>query len=314
MSLPVPSREALRALSRLCSNDGNKTRCLSSLTRKSVARRNCTAQRVFPQVDNLDRRYRSTTTTTVDAPESKTFANNPAKYDGQGSDVPQSTRQGATDPQTEGAGPSLPDISNYYTLFPKTLPSGPPGPQSNLPDSSVLTDGETPKPVFHINPRELRKEFLQLQSLHHPDKFPSGSVAHQRAYALSTLLNNAYKTLSDPLLRSQYLLQLQYDIDMTIEDNSAHKSDQEDLMIVLEAQEELEDVSDAEGDKAEKVVERLKEENSLRMRDTEKKIGEAFEKGNSEQARSEAVRLKYWHTLESSLKEWTPGRQLTLVH
>lgn len=314
MSLPVPSREALRVLARLCRNDGITTRYLSTTARIATVHQCRSARISHAQPNHLIHRHRSTTTTIQDAPEPNTFANDPTNYDPQSREGPEPARQGTIDPQTEGAGPGLPDITNYYTLFPKTLPSGPPGSQPSLPDSSVLTDGETPKPVFHINPRELRKEFLQLQSIHHPDKFPNGSVAHQRAYALSTLLNNAYKTLSDPLLRSQYLLQLQYDIDMTIEDNSAHKSEQEDLMVVLQAQEDLEDASEAEDDKAMKVVERLKEENDLRMRDTEKKLGDAFEQGDSELARKEAVRLKYWYTLAASLKEWTPGRPLTLTH
>ena len=141
-------------------------------------------------------------------------------------------------------------------------------------------------------------------------------MAHQRAYALSTLLNNAYKTLSDPLLRAQYLLELLYGIDVMTEDNSAHQGDQEDLMIVLEAQEELESVLDqnTQDEDAEELVGRLMEENGARMRETERRLGIAFEEGDVDSAKDEAVRLKYWHTLDSSLKDWAPGKMLTLVH
>lgn len=167
---------------------------------------------------------------------------------------------------------------------------------------------------FYVNPRDLRKEFLQLQSVYHPDKYPAGSTAHQRAYALSTLLNNAYKTLSDPLLRAQYVLQLLYDIDVTSEDNSAHPTDPETLMLVMEAQEELEGAADADGKEGEQVVERLKEENKARIRETEKGLGEAFEAGDAEGARDWSVKLKYWKSLESGLNEWEPGKEVRLTH
>jgi molecular chaperone HscB len=211
----------------------------------------------------------------------------------------------------EASGPVLPDITNYYTLFPKTLPGGPPQPKSRVPDSSTVTEPNQPPPTFHINPRELRKEFLQLQSLHHPDKFPAGSVAHQRAYALSTLLNNAYKTLSDPLSRSQYLLQELYDIDVTSEDNSAHPSDPETLMVVMEAQEELEGAGREGG---EEIVQNLKDENNRRIFETEKELGAAFEAGEKDEARDQSVKLKYWKSLQSGLQEWEPGKEVRLTH
>src|SRR5256714_13565040 len=106
----------------------------------------------------------------------------------------------------------LPDISNHYTLFPSTLPHGPP-----------------PHGPFSIALAALRKEFLQVQSLYHPDKHPY-EPAHSKARALSALINDAYKTLSYPLLRAQYLLQQNYGIDVTSEDNSTHASDAETLM------------------------------------------------------------------------------------
>ncbi|KAJ9653368.1 hypothetical protein H2198_007457 [Neophaeococcomyces mojaviensis] len=250
-------------------------------------------------------------TTLVDAPERQTFANDPSRYNPLNRTGGEPNHQGTSDPQMDASQTSLPDISNYYTLFPQTLPGGPPRPQSNIPDSNAVVDADPPNSQFYVNPRTLRKEFLQLQSLYHPDKFPAGSVAHQRAYALSTLLNNAFKTLSDPLLRAQYLLQILYDVDVTNEDNSAHPSEPETLMIVMEAQEELENVSSEAG---EDVVERLMEENKARIRETEKELGAAFESGDVEEARDQAVKLKYWKSLEGALREWEPGQEVRLTH
>jgi len=247
----------------------------------------------------------------IDSPEPQTFANDPTRYDAQNRAGPEPRSQGTEDPQSNASGPVLPDITNYYTLFPKTIPYGPPGASSCIPDSSTVTEGEHPQPAFHINSRELRKEFLQLQSLHHPDKFPAGSVAHQRAYALSTLLNNAYKTLSDPLLRAQYLLEMLYDIDVNNEDNSAHPTDAETLMIVMEAQEELENATSADGEES---VERLKTDNRGRIRETETELAAAFEAGDADRAKNESVKLKYWRSLESGLQDWEPGKEVRLTH
>lgn len=152
---------------------------------------------------------------------------------------------------------------------------------------------------------------MRLQSQHHPDKYQAGSVAHQRAYALSSLLNNAYKTLSDPLLRAQYLLNMLYDIDVTSEDNSAHPSDPVTLMVVMDAQEELEG---AQGDAGHEIVDRLMQENQRRIRAAEKKLETAFQEGNVETARDETVRLKYWTSLQHGLREWEPGKEVRLVH
>lgn len=309
MSRPVPSREALRALARLCSDStAVQHRSFNSIVRHDLRARATPKPLIHPK-PSIPQQKRLKTTLT-DAPEKHDFANDISRYNSQDR-VREPNRQGTSDPQMEADGPILPDITNYYTLFPKTLPGGPPQPPSRVPDSLTLTEPDRPAPVFHINPRELRKEFIQLQSLHHPDKFPAGSVAHQRAYALSTLLNNAYKTLSDPLLRSQYLLQELYDIDVMSEDNSAHPSDPETLMVVMEAQEELEGASREGG---EEIVQNLKDENNRRIFETEKELGAAFEAGDKDRARDQSVKLKYWKSLQSGLQEWEPGKEVRLTH
>ena len=261
-----------------------------------------------PRLATVQARWKSTV---VDSPEPQAFANDPIRSDQQNRAGPESGVQGTGDSQANASGPVLPDITNYYTLFPRTIPQGPPRATSSIPNSSTIKGGEHRPASFHINQRELRQEFLKLQSLHHPDKFPAGSVAHQRAYALSTLLNNAYKTLSDPLLRAQYLLQELYDIDVMSEDNSAHPTDPETLMLVMEAQEELESATNDGGEVA---VERLKADNRDRIHETEKMMGAAFEAGDVDKAKNESVRLKYWRSLESGLGDWEPGKEVRLTH
>lgn len=308
----VPSVDALLVLSELCRGTHMHSRRYCSISIPTYNRisapihRTVGSIRSSPSLSTARRK-----TTLVDAPEPQTFANDPSKYDAQNRTGPEPGAQGTADPQLDASNAVLPDISNYYTLFPRTLPGGPPRPQSSIPDSSTIVNETPPVPHFYLNPRELRKEFLQLQSVYHPDKFASGSAAHQRAYALSTLLNNAFKTLADPLLRAQYLLQMLYDIDVTNEDNSAHPTDPETLMIVMEAQEELEN---ATGKGGEDVVEKLKEENHNRIRESEKELGDAFENGDVDRAKDETVRLKYWRSLDGGLRDWEPGKEVRLTH
>ena len=56
----------------------------------------------------------------------------------------------------------------------------------------------------------LEKSFYSLSRKFHPDRFASKPLAEQEA-ALnqSSLLNDAYRTLKDPILRTQYLLTLE---------------------------------------------------------------------------------------------------------
>jgi molecular chaperone HscB len=56
----------------------------------------------------------------------------------------------------------------------------------------------------------LEKQFYVLSRKLHPDRFASKPVAEQEAaLAESSLLNDAYRTLKDPISRTQYLLTLE---------------------------------------------------------------------------------------------------------
>jgi len=109
---------------------------------------------------------------------------------------------------------------NHYEIFPQTLSAGPP-----------------PSGPFDIDVRALRNEFLQLQAKAHPDMHRG--EAKNRAEGLSMLINEAYKTLQDPLRRAQYLLSLR-GIEVA-EDETARVEDPELLMGVLEVRETIED-------------------------------------------------------------------------
>jgi molecular chaperone HscB len=175
----------------------------------------------------------------------------------------------------------------HYSFFPNALPSGPP-----------------PAAPFTIDLSTLKREFLQLQARAHPDMHPQSDK--KRAEALSSRINEAYKTLQNPLLRAQYLLSLR-GIELA-EDETAKVEDPELLMEVLDAREAIE-----EAEKEEDLVE-MKEVNEARIRDSEKVLEKAFAEDDVEGAKSEAVRLRYWVNIRESIDAWEKGVPVVLQH
>src|SRR6202158_6335266 len=63
---------------------------------------------------------------------------------------------------------------------------------------------------LHLDTAALEKTFYAMSRRLHPDRFASKPLAEQEAaLAQSSLLNDAYRTLKDPILRTQYLLTLE---------------------------------------------------------------------------------------------------------
>lgn len=178
-------------------------------------------------------------------------------------------------------------LRTHYDLFPTALPHGPP-----------------PSGPFTIDLQALKREFLQLQARAHPDRHSGPDKA--RAEGTSALINEAYKTLQDPLRRAQYLLNLQ-GIDVA-EDETLKIEDPELLMEVLEMREAI------EGAQEEGELEVMKEVNERRIAASVDVLGEAFERGDVEGAKSEAVRLRYWVNIRESLDAWEKGKPVVLVH
>ncbi|KAK4085417.1 uncharacterized protein Triagg1_407 [Trichoderma aggressivum f. europaeum] len=183
---------------------------------------------------------------------------------------------------------SSPTPLTHYDIFPETLPLGPP-----------------PSGHFPIDTRALRREFLRLQARHHPDMHPPGPLK-TRAEATSALINDAYKTLANPLLRAQYLLSLR-GVDVAT-DETMQVDDPSLLAVVLEAHE---DISDA--DKEEDLAE-LRAVNDARIGESEGVLEEAFREDDVPAAKREAVKLRYWVNIKQSLDNWEEGRPVVLQH
>lgn len=180
-----------------------------------------------------------------------------------------------------------PKPPTHYDLFPQTLPRGPP-----------------PSGPFPIDLQALKREFLQLQAKAHPDRHTGANKS--RAEGTSALINEAYKTLQDPLLRAQYLLSL-HGIDVA-EDETAKMDDPELLGEVLEVREMIES---AEG---ESEVEELRVENERKLERSVGVLGRMCGNGDWDAAKSEAVKLRYWVNIREALRDWEPGKPVVLVH
>ncbi|KAI1335006.1 Co-chaperone Hsc20 [Xylariaceae sp. FL0016] len=183
------------------------------------------------------------------------------------------------------ARPAVPQT--HYDLFPKTLPAGPP-----------------PASPFAIDVRALRREFLALQAGAHPDMH----AAHLklRAEATSARINEAFRTLEDPLRRAQYVLELR-GLDVA-NDETAKVEDPELLMLVLETREaieEAEEESDLDG---------LKGENEGRIRESVARLEEMFREDDLEEAKAETVKLRYWMNIRESINNWEKGKPVVLEH
>src|SRR5579863_4014815 len=63
------------------------------------------------------------------------------------------------------------------------------------------------EPALSLDTEELKKRFYERSRQWHPDKFSRASVAEQeKALEMTAVLNNAFRTLRDPIARAEYFL------------------------------------------------------------------------------------------------------------
>jgi molecular chaperone HscB len=93
-------------------------------------------------------------------------------------------------------------------------------------------------PAFALEPEALERRYREIQSQVHPDRFAHAGDAERRAsLQWTTRVNEAYRTLKDPVQRGRHLLEL-HGVDVAFETNTQMPS--EFLMQQLELREELE--------------------------------------------------------------------------
>lgn len=136
------------------------------------------------------------------------------------------------------------------------------------------------------------------------------STSRRKAEALSSHINAAYKTLSSPLARAQYLLSERYGYDLAGDEASSLTGppDPDLLTEVLYARETIEDAA------SEKDLEGVQAENEERIRASLVCLAEAFAREDVQTAVRETVRLRYWENIRESIHNWEEGKPIVLQH
>ena len=95
-------------------------------------------------------------------------------------------------------------------------------------------------PGFEIDLEVLTGRYRELQRLVHPDKYAQASDQDRRlAVQMAANINDAFRTLKDPVERALYLLRLK---EVVVDDESARRLDPEFLMEQMELREALGEV------------------------------------------------------------------------
>ncbi len=106
---------------------------------------------------------------------------------------------------------------------------------------------------FITDPSYIKKKFLELSRLYHPDRYVNKPIIEQtQADEMSAMNNRAYKTFSDPVVLIKYVLSLYHKID----EEETHSLDQEFLMEMLD----LNDLIISDSEKASSEIHRMKSE------------------------------------------------------
>jgi molecular chaperone HscB len=140
----------------------------------------------------------------------------------------------------------------------------------------------------------LERSYREIQSKVHPDRFAHAGDAERRAsLQWTTRVNEAYRTLKDPVQRAKHILEL-HGVDVAFETNTAMPRDF--LMQQMELREALENAKDTAAlDALRKDL--LKEKSSI-----EKQIGESIDKRQDYAGAAGLVRkLQFLDRLDSEI-------------
>jgi molecular chaperone HscB len=152
-------------------------------------------------------------------------------------------------------------------------------------------------PAFGLDGEALEKAYREIQSKVHPDRFAHAGDAERRAsLQWTTRVNEAYRTLKDPVQRARHILELQ-GVDVAFETDTQMPTDF--LMQQLELREELEG---AVGKKDAARLDRLRSALSNSRHGLEAQIAQAIDARNDHAGAAGLVRkLMFLDRLEAEI-------------
>src|ERR1044071_1196017 len=139
--------------------------------------------------------------------------------------------------------------------------------------------------AFGLDQEALEKAYREIQAQVHPDRFAHAGDAERRAsLQWTTRVNEAYRTLKDPVQRARHILDL-HGVDVAFETNTQMPTDF--LMQQLEMRESLDA---ARGEKDSSSLDSLKEELKAKRKNLETQIGQAIDAKKDYAGAAELVR------------------------
>ena len=127
-------------------------------------------------------------------------------------------------------------------------------------------------PAYALESEALDRSYREIQSRVHPDRFAHAGDAERRAsLQWTTRVNEAYRTLKDPVQRARHLLEL-HGVDVAFETNT--KMPPDFLMQQMELRESLEDATEKKDSSR---LDLLKKELRESRAALERKIAEAID-------------------------------------
>jgi molecular chaperone HscB len=152
-------------------------------------------------------------------------------------------------------------------------------------------------PAFGLDGAALEQSYRDLQALVHPDRYAQAGDAERRASMQTTSrINEAYRTLKDPVQRAKHLLELQ-GVDVAFETNTQMPTDF--LLQQLEMREALEG---AVSKKDASFLDALRQRLSTQAKRLEALIGETLDAKKDYAAAVEYVRkLMFLKKIEEEL-------------
>jgi molecular chaperone HscB len=152
-------------------------------------------------------------------------------------------------------------------------------------------------PTFAVDEVRLERAYREIQSRVHPDRYAHAGDAERRAsLQWTTRVNEAYRTLKDPVQRASHLLAMQ-GVDVAFETNTAMPADF--LTEQLELREALED---ATGAKDLGALEALQKRIDVDKRSLEQQLVERIDRKKDYAGAADLVReLKFLEKMEAEI-------------
>lgn len=151
----------------------------------------------------------------------------------------------------------------------------------------------------HIDLSKLKQSNRDLQQQMHPDRFANASDEEKRlAMQKTSLVNQAFNTLKDPVLRLQYMLSLQ-GIDMNAETDTS--MDGAFLMEQMELREDIANIHQVSEplEKLDQIMSDLKKKLTLLVDEFE----QSYQQGDFEQGRNIVRKLQFIHKAQKEVSD-----------